>query len=106
MSLQAAAAVAWSEDAYGYSFNMRTIEEAEKLATEAAVKNGSDPEQVEILATSKVVGYGAIAVDGNVLGVTMGYPDLRAAMFRAKQECLKRGGKFPRVVATWHDRGY
>lgn len=104
--LYAAAAVAWSEEAYGYSFNAKTIEEAEELARAAAIKNGSDPAGIEILATSKVVGYGAIAVDGNIVGVTMGYPDLRAAIVRAKQECVKRGGKFPRAVATWHDRGY
>jgi hypothetical protein len=104
--ITAAAAVAWSEEAYGYSFNAKSIEEAEAIAKAAAIKNGSDPDKVEILATSKVVGYGAIAVDGNIVGVTIGYPDLRAAIVRARQECIKRGGKFPRVVATWHDRGY
>ncbi len=104
--LKAAAAVAWTADAYGYAFNVKTIEEAEELAKASAIKNGAEADAIEILATSKVVGYGAIAVDGNIVGVTMGYPDLRAAIVRAKQECQKRGGRFPRVVATWHDRGY
>jgi hypothetical protein len=104
--LAAASAVAWSQDAYGYAFNAKSIEEAEQLARAAAVKNGAQLEDVKILATSEVEGYGAIAVDGNILGATLGYPDLRAAMARARQECIKRGGRFPRVVATWHDRGY
>ncbi len=99
-----ASAVAWSEEAYGFAFNLKTVEEAEALAKERAKKNGG--ENIEILASSDIVGYGAIAVDGNIIGVTLGYPDLRTAMTRAKQECVKKGGRFPRVVATWHDRGY
>lgn len=103
-ALFGASAVAWSEDAYGFAFNLKTVEEAEALARERAVKNGG--EKVEILASSDIVGYGAIAVDGNIIGVTLGYPDLRTAITRARQECVKKGGSFPRVVATWHDRGY
>lgn len=105
-TLEAASAVAWSKDAYGYSFNATSVEEAERLARAAAEKNGAAAGEIEILAVSQVEGYGAIAVDGNIVGVTIGYPDLRAAIVRAKQECTKRGGRHPRVVATWHDRGY
>lgn len=101
----AASAVAWSEEAYGYAYNVRTVEEAERLALEACKKNGCET-GIKILASSAGEGHGALAADGNVLGVALGFPDHASAASRALSECRRQGGKSPRVILTWHDRGY
>ncbi|MBX7057724.1 MAG: DUF4189 domain-containing protein [Leptospirales bacterium] len=104
-SLGAASAVAWSEEAYGYAYNVRTVEEAERLAMQACNSNGCAT-NVRILASSAGEGHGALAADGNILGVALGFPDHASAASRALSECHRQGGKSPRVIFTWYDRGY
>lgn len=102
--LSAASAIAYSKEAYGYSFNVTTVEEAERLAIEMCKKNGGI--DVKILISTKDHGYGAIAADGNVVGGVVGYPNLQGATQRSITECVRRGCKAPRIIATWYDRGY
>jgi len=103
-SANAASAIAYSPQAYGYSFNVATVEEAERLATEMAKKHGGI--DVQVLVSTGKHGYGAIAADGNLLVGVVGYPDLRSATQKAISECVRKGCKQPRLIATWYDRGY
>lgn len=102
--LGAASAVAYSSEAYGYSFNVDTVEEAEEMARKMCAEHGG--REIQILISTDQRGYGAIAADGNVVGAVVGYPDLRSATARALSECVRQGCKQPRIVATWFDRGY
>jgi hypothetical protein len=104
-SLPAASAVAWAEEGYGYAYNVKTIEEAERLALESCRKNGCS-NNIRILTSSPGEGHAALAVDGSIMGAAVGFPDPNSARERAVQECLNNGGKFPRVILTWYDRGY
>ncbi|MBU43075.1 MAG: hypothetical protein CMN76_07660 [Spirochaetaceae bacterium] len=103
-SANAASAIAYSPQAYGYSFNVATVEEAERLAAEMARKHGGI--DVKVLVSTDKHGYGAIAADGNLLVGVVGYPDLRSATQKAISECVRKGCKQPRLIATWYDRGY
>ncbi|MCB1170656.1 MAG: DUF4189 domain-containing protein [Leptospiraceae bacterium] len=100
----AASAIAYSKQAYGYSFNVATVEEAERLAIEMAKKHGGV--DVQILVSTDKHGYGAIAADGNLLVGVVGYPDLRSATQKSISECVRKGCKQPRLIATWYDRGF
>ncbi|HBS03604.1 MAG TPA: hypothetical protein DEA96_01470 [Leptospiraceae bacterium] len=102
--VRGASAIAYSPQAYGYSFNVGTVEEAEKLAIEMAKKHGGI--DVKILVSTDKHGYGAIAADGNLLVGVVGYPDLRSATQKTISECVRKGCKQPRLIATWYDRGY
>tara|TARA_Y100001933_G_C18865629_1_gene507791 strand:- start:186 stop:569 length:384 start_codon:yes stop_codon:yes gene_type:complete len=103
-STEGASAIAYSAQAYGYSFNVATVEEAERLAIEMAKKHGGL--DVKILVSTDKHGYGAIAADGNLLVGVVGYPDLRSATQKTISECVRKGCKQPRLIATWYDRGY
>lgn len=98
-----ASAVAYGEDAYGYAYNVKTIEEAEELAKKACAKHGG--RNIIIIASSKGMGYGAIAVYGKIAAAAVGFPTIYSAMSRAEKECMKFGGNDPHIVATWYDYG-
>jgi len=104
-AVRAASAVAWGEEGFGYAYNVKEVEEAERLAKEACAENGCKTD-VRILASSSGQGYAAIAVDGNIIGIALGMPNLASAMQRARAECLRQGGRFPRITVTFYDRGH
>jgi hypothetical protein len=102
---RAGSAVAWDGHGHlvssvGYSVNI-----AKERALEIAHRRYGN--NVRLLASSDVVGYGAIAVarngtgSGSIIGVTLGRASALEAENRSIEKCVKAGGTNPKIVRTF-----
>jgi hypothetical protein len=100
----AGSAVAW--DQHGHIFY--TFGETRKKAEEHVLNLcRKDRSNAELIGSTDVVGYGAIAVarrgNGSVIGISLGRPSPADAENRAIEKCLKAGGVHPKI--RWGFKG-
>jgi hypothetical protein len=99
----AGSAVAWDRHGHmAYTFG-ESRKDAERHVLDLCRRKGSM--NAKLLASTDIVGYGAIAVArlgaGSVIGVSLGRPSPADAESRAINKCLKAGGLDPRVRWGW-----
>ena len=104
MARNASAGSAVASDGHGHLVSSvgYSVKIAKERALEIAHRRYGN--NVKLLASSDVIGYGAIAVarngngSGSIIGVTLGRASALEAENRSIEKCVKAGGTNPRIV--------
>ncbi len=99
----AGSAVAWEGHGHLVSLHGYSVDEAKRRALEIARRHYG--QNVRLIASTDIFGYGAIAVaakgTGSIIGVALGKRSASEADALAKEHCLKAGGTAPKVIKAW-----